>query len=296
MCTYNHSPFIAQAIEGVLMQKTTFPLELIIGEDCSTDNTRQIVNEYFANNPDVIVTQFPESNMGSTGNILSLIHAARGKYIAICDGDDYWTDSLKLQKQVDFMQGNEAYGMVCGVAAKYIQDKGKIEGNLGDISAESYESLLGGYSDVAAPTMFMKTDLLKRCIHECQYFIKNNLFFDTAITYWFSYHSKIKFFNDISAVYRVLPDSGCHTSNFGKRLSIDLNYFKIKIYFLLRYPLKDSTKIEEVLDSIFKYNLEIVRFAGYVGETEVRKSLSYKMGKAISMPFKTLIKLSKNKQ
>ncbi len=109
MITYNHEKFISEAIEGVLMQKTTFPIELIIGEDCSTDTTRSICIDYQKNYPEIIKLQLPETNKGMMRNFIENMQAATGKYIALCEGDDYWTDPYKLQKQVDFLDANEEY-------------------------------------------------------------------------------------------------------------------------------------------------------------------------------------------
>lgn len=106
MTTYNHEDYIRKAIEGVLMQETDFLIELIIGEDASNDNTGEIVVDYAKKNPEVIKLLCSEKNMGMTKNYMRTVQAARGKYIALCEGDDFWTDPLKLQKQVDFMELN----------------------------------------------------------------------------------------------------------------------------------------------------------------------------------------------
>lgn len=111
MITYNHEPYIAEAIEGVLMQQTTFPIELIISEDCSTDNTRKKIKEYADKYPDIIVADLPEKNRGMMKNFHHCMSQAQGKYIALCEGDDYWTDPLKLQKQVVFLEANLKYEM-----------------------------------------------------------------------------------------------------------------------------------------------------------------------------------------
>lgn len=111
MITYNHENFIREAIEGVLMQKTDFPIEIIIGEDCSTDNTRKIVLEYSEKYPDIIRPLLPENNLGMMKNFIETMQTATGKYIALCEGDDYWTDPYKLQKQVDFLEANEEYSV-----------------------------------------------------------------------------------------------------------------------------------------------------------------------------------------
>ena len=112
MITYNHAPFIAQAIEGVLQQKTTFPFELVIGEDCSTDNTREIVSEYHKKHPDIFRVIASDKNIGATRNSLRTLKACQGKYIAYCEGDDYWHHPYKLQKQVDYLESHQECGLV----------------------------------------------------------------------------------------------------------------------------------------------------------------------------------------
>lgn len=108
--TYNHSKFVAQALDSVLGQKTNFDFKIIIGDDCSNDGTREIVNEYAKNNPDKIVLSNPQKNLGPSKNYIQLFDkCASSKYMAYLEGDDYWTDNLKLQKQVDFMENNPDY-------------------------------------------------------------------------------------------------------------------------------------------------------------------------------------------
>ncbi|WP_261989925.1 glycosyltransferase [Hymenobacter puniceus] len=102
--TYNHEKFLAQAIESVLMQETDFPVELVIGEDCSTDATRQIALDYQKRYPDRIRLLLPETNLGVMGNFLGTLEACTGTYIALLEGDDYWTDPHKLQRQVDILK------------------------------------------------------------------------------------------------------------------------------------------------------------------------------------------------
>src|SRR5690349_21232952 len=105
--TYNHEKYIRQCLDGIMMQKTTFPIEVIIGEDCSTDKTKAICEEFKARYPEQInLLSYPQ-NIGVAENAKRTRAACRGKYVAICDGDDYWTDPLKLQKQFDFMENNK---------------------------------------------------------------------------------------------------------------------------------------------------------------------------------------------
>jgi glycosyltransferase involved in cell wall biosynthesis len=104
--TYNHEQYIAQTIESVLAQKTSFPFEYIIGEDFSTDKTREIVKGYAEKYPDIIKVLLPPANLGMMQNCLNTFKECKGKYLALVDGDDYWTDPYKLQKQVDILEAN----------------------------------------------------------------------------------------------------------------------------------------------------------------------------------------------
>jgi glycosyltransferase involved in cell wall biosynthesis len=117
MTAYNHEKFIAQAIESVLMQDTDFPVELVIGEDCSTDGTRRIVQAYAEKNPKVIRALLHERNLGMNKNAIKTFGSCRGEFIAVLEGDDYWTDPRKLQKQVALMEQNPQCSM-CATAAR----------------------------------------------------------------------------------------------------------------------------------------------------------------------------------
>ncbi|WP_158555782.1 glycosyltransferase [Peribacillus glennii] len=121
--TYNHENYIADAIESFIMQKTNFDFEIQIGEDCSTDNTRTIVQKYASMHPGKIKLITSEKNVGARQNSMRLRSNAKGKYIAICEGDDFWTDPYKLQKQVDYMESNPECSM-CFHAAEIVEESG----------------------------------------------------------------------------------------------------------------------------------------------------------------------------
>jgi glycosyltransferase involved in cell wall biosynthesis len=104
LITYQHEPYIAQAIEGVLSQRTRFPFELVIGEDASHDGTRLVCEQYQARWPEQIRLLPAAPNRGMAANHLVTLQACRGEYVALCDGDDYWIDTEKLQLQVDFLE------------------------------------------------------------------------------------------------------------------------------------------------------------------------------------------------
>lgn len=127
MMAYNHEKYIAEAIEGVLMQRTNFDFDIVIGEDCSTDNTRQIIIYYQQKHPGKFKLLLHERSIGAMSNQIAVLKACQGKYIALCEGDDYWTDPYKLQKQVDFLEANEGYSM-CGHRFQYFyQETGEFK-------------------------------------------------------------------------------------------------------------------------------------------------------------------------
>ena len=112
MIAYNHEGFIKQALESVINQKTTFPFEVIIGEDCSTDGTRKIIQKFEEQYPQLIKPIYHEKNVGAIRNAYEFCYPRlKGKYIACLEADDYWTDPLKLQKQVDFLENNSEYSI-----------------------------------------------------------------------------------------------------------------------------------------------------------------------------------------
>lgn len=132
-CTaYNHESFIRQCLDGFVMQKTNFRFEAIVHDDASTDGTADIIREYAAKYPEIIKPIYQTENQyskrdGTIGRILN--QHTRGKYVAMCEGDDYWTDPLKLQKQVDFLESHPDY-VVCTHAYRiYEQEKGDYYGD-----------------------------------------------------------------------------------------------------------------------------------------------------------------------
>ena len=146
MITYNHELYIRQAIEGVMMQKTDFEFELVIGEDCSQDKTREICFEYQKKYPEKIrVLWWHENVLKLGGNGRRNRAHCRGEFIAYCEGDDYWIDPLKLQKQVDVMRKNPNVGLVYTNAVDYREERGSysdwlVNGDVpyGLISGEKY--------------------------------------------------------------------------------------------------------------------------------------------------------------
>lgn len=115
MITYGHEKFIQEAMEGVFIQKTDFPVELIIANDCSPDETDKKVQEFAKNIPSNITLEYIRhaENKGMSANFIWAMQQAKGEYIAFCDGDDFWTDPLKLQQQISFLDAHRGYSFCC---------------------------------------------------------------------------------------------------------------------------------------------------------------------------------------
>jgi glycosyltransferase involved in cell wall biosynthesis len=127
-----HEPFIRQAMDGIMMQKTDFKVEVVVGDDFSTDGTLEIIKSY--NNTDSIDIKIlhrrkggdywrKRKKLGRLYNFTNILENCTGKYIALLDGDDYWTDPLKLKKQVDFLEKNEKYNLVTSYITRYNQNE-----------------------------------------------------------------------------------------------------------------------------------------------------------------------------
>lgn len=124
--TYNHAKFIRKCLDSILMQKTNFPFEVLIHDDASTDGTAEIIKEYAKKYPDIINPVLQTENQWQKGvdiNKKFIFPKIKGKYVALCEGDDYWTDENKLQKQVDFLESNHDFA-VCFHPVKVVwEDK-----------------------------------------------------------------------------------------------------------------------------------------------------------------------------
>lgn len=114
--TYNHEPYIRQCLDGFIMQQTNFDFEVVIHDDASTDGTNNVIAEYCSRYPQLIRPIYQQKNKYKEGRgiyVRFVFPECRGKYIAMCEGDDYWTDPFKLQKQVDFLETHKTY-VLCG--------------------------------------------------------------------------------------------------------------------------------------------------------------------------------------
>ena len=166
--TYNHAPYIAQTLDSMLSQKTNFAFEILIHDDASTDGTDSIIKEYAAKYPNIIKPLFEEENQFSKSEIKNIsgiynFPRAQGKYIAMCEGDDYWTDDNKLRTQVDYMEANP-YCTLCFHSAVRIN-----KGVFGSRMMRPYigsrtvtpEEIITKKSGYPTASLLMRADLMK---------------------------------------------------------------------------------------------------------------------------------------
>lgn len=239
MITYNHEPFIAQAIDGVLMQKTTFQIELVIGEDCSTDRTREICIAYQAKYPNIIKLKLPERNLGMMPNFIQTLNYCTGKYIALCEGDDYWTDPYKLQKQVNFLEKNSDV-MLCFTNSFVLNDSNKQTKKWPIILENRVYDPQEIMFDLVVPTcsaVFRKPDfsILKKRLRNPNY-----IFGDIILWLTLADYGKIFCINEPMVVYRKNDGSAAFSLGIDKLIKLYNQHETISLDFDGKYRLFEN--------------------------------------------------------
>lgn len=242
---YNHEPFLRQCLDGFVMQQTTFPFEAIVHDDASTDGSAAIIREYAEKYPDIIKPIYETENQYSkhngTDSIFRLMVDAamspNSKYIALCEGDDYWTDPNKLQMQVDVMEADESIGLVHTLARVYDQQSESFKDDLWGQTINSFEEELIANRPVTLTTCFKK-DL----------FIKARKFFqsrrhehkpwkmgDYPLWLYFSFYSKTHFIERPTGVYRLLKKSASHNPDPQKLADFELSAYDVRFFFAKQF-------------------------------------------------------------
>lgn len=242
--TYNQEKFIAQALDGFVMQKTNFPFQVIISDDCSTDKTREIIKKYQKKYPEIIKPIFREKNLGPMDNFIETLNVADTEYVALCDGDDFWTDELKLQKQVDFLDKHKDYNICFHQTIIFFEDGSrKDEIYPYDIpETTTFEDVLKGCympaNSVVYRWKFRKKDSFK------SKFPKNIVPGDYYVHMLHACDGKVKFIEEVMSKYRR-HDGGMWWLTSSESQSVDF-HLKYGLKFINFY---DAAEKEFDLDS-----------------------------------------------
>lgn len=271
MITYNHEKYVAQAIEGVIAQKTDYPMELVIGDDCSTDNTQAIIESYRLRYPDLIKPLYRDKNVGSNANYWHTFSRCNGKYVALCEGDDYWTHPLKLQMQVDFLESHAEYGLVYTDLDSYIQSEDRFAPmNLEIHEGDVYASLMLIRCGIWTVTVCLRKELLVGFPQlDAQYFRG-----DTFVWLELSRKALVKYLPEKTAVYRILKESLSHFTHPKKEAAFTLRVANLYHYYATHYPIP----IQELNDHVLRQSaLGRLRYAFWFNDWKVLQSTSLQL-------------------
>ncbi len=199
MITYNHEKYIREALTGVLNQKTRFDFEIIVGDDGSTDNAREIIQDIATKWPGKFNLQLHEKNIGAFANQMSVLNKCNGKYIAICEGDDYWIDPKKLQLQVDFLDQNLEYSF-CFHQAIRLNEPESVYDIYPINNLKSFDSV-AFFSMHTIPV----ASIVFRNLFSYD-FMMNHTHCDFQLLCHLMSRGKSYFFHEVMSVYRVHPN------------------------------------------------------------------------------------------
>lgn len=279
--TYNHQYYIEDALHGFVTQVTDFPFEIIIRDDASTDGTTEIVKKYAELFPNIIRAFIEEEN-GWVKGIAPMRTArsfAKGKYLALCEGDDYWINTMKLQKQVDFLLANSNFSLCfhnVNVVHEGFPEKNRLNNNSNFPEVTTLDDLLKGENYIATASVVIRTELTKELPH-----LFNTLpFGDYPLYLLASRFGKIRYINEVMATYRIHP-GGVHgyltNSPYALVKAYELHY---KFWNIIKasgvfetYKLKRAIvlSLENIIRSaarskqskiFIKYNLILLKTAG----------------------------------
>jgi len=201
---YNHEDFIRQTLDSIVNQITEYKYRVIPSDDCSTDNSRAIIESYALRYPDKVFPIYQPKNIGAMPNSYTLHMATTSKYVAVCEGDDYWTDPYKLQKQVSFLENSPEYVM-CFANADIIDKDGNplpTEEHRPLLTKDEYtiEDFILSERHIAPTATLVYRNLLQKPLPE---FYKTILSGDIYLVIMIAHHGKSKCLNDTLAIYRI---------------------------------------------------------------------------------------------
>lgn len=232
--SYNQENFIKQTLNSIISQilhQQEIVFEVVIGDDCSTDKTAQIIREFEVKYPDLVFPIYNKKNIGAIKNYYNVLSKCDGEIIMQCAGDDYWLNN-KICRQLNYMRNHDNVGMCCCDVKLFDQKlnkftHGKHKNSRGFIS---FEELLY-MNTIYASSVCFRRNLFERYLEETKVCTKNWLMEDYPLMLWFSKNSYIYYDNFEGCVYRCIPQSISHPDNIQKKLDFEKNVWEIQKYF-----------------------------------------------------------------
>lgn len=259
MITYNHEKFIAKALESALMQKTDFEYEIVIGEDCSTDNTKSILIDYERKHPEKIHVVYNIKNIGAFSNAFDIaLPLCRGKYLACLEGDDYWIDPYKLQKEIDFLEKNPDFGLVCTRYLTLNEKTSKFHKSEKIPGEINFDYLIKKKNRIATLTTCLRKQDVESCIQEFYNSGDGQIWRDYRLWLYVAFRSRVKFLNDITSVYRNRENSISHSNNIEGRFNFYRETLGIADFFLNKSGRKDLVSYHEINKSFLELNYALI--------------------------------------
>lgn len=259
MClAYNHEKYIEDALKGFLIQETDFPFEVLIHDDASTDRTADIIREYEKKYPHIIKPIYQKENQYSLGIKPTWRYnypRANGQYIAFCEGDDYWVDEKKLQKQVDFMKKNPEY-VICFGESQPFNEKGLLDHDFGGARKDlSSEELMKG------TPIFTHTTLFRKVVKEMPPEFDFAGYGDKALWSVLGTYGKGKYLNNIKpSMYRV-HDSGVHSgASWRMKNEMNLRTYCMQIAYFTRIGMDDIAEYHRIQMMKNQFSVERINY------------------------------------
>jgi glycosyltransferase involved in cell wall biosynthesis len=246
MLTYNHEKYIYQAIESALSQSTNFEFEIVIGEDFSIDSTRNICKEFKKKYPEKIILLENTTNLGLVKNYQKVFNACKGKYVAILEGDDFWHDKYKLQKQIDILEKDDTIGFVYTNFNKLLET-GRVIKNISKKNdelingKELFEQIFYGNFICAGTVMFRK-DIYDQYVNLDEYIKLNVPTIDAFLWIEIIKKCKVAYISSSTLTYRILETSLSNSKNYSQNIDFIKKNYNALLYFLDKHKPTHATK------------------------------------------------------
>tara|TARA_B100000575_G_scaffold17377_1_gene12103 strand:- start:2206 stop:3159 length:954 start_codon:yes stop_codon:yes gene_type:complete len=295
--THNHESYISKALDSILSQKVNFNFEIIIGEDSSEDNTRNIVEKYQLKNSKIIKVLRSDKKLGMLKTEREAMKIANGKYIAFCEGDDFWHNKQKLQLQIDFLEDNSDYGLVHSDVNHLYETENKIIKNYnstnsfsipqGDIFLDLIDLNNNHGHLIKTMTACFRKDLFDKYWNYDLAIERNWQLTDLPIWLDLSKHCKVHYMSESLATYRLLSESASRSNNPKKLHAFHISVYEVRRHYAAKYNVSDK-----IIKNIEIHYHHMLLSDSYIlrDSTMAKKAKSYLDKNQVSLSIKQKIK------